>query len=249
MSTENISIRPYQASDAPQVQAVLFNVFASGRGSVAQVAAHQFLYRIVMITSYALSGCGFALLYYLPRWNTIAGWIGVLLSFFAPGVYIWLANLVSNSMKEFCEKALAKDMRDISQHYAAPGAFFVAVREADADKKNEDAAKVKEVVGFIGLEYQPDKKTHTAEVRRLAVARKYRRRGIARQLVDKALEHAASVRGLDFVEVGMMDIHPAAKRLFKSSGWEEKNITTEWTGFGESNVYHHRRAVETKKRR
>ncbi|KAF7353972.1 N-acetyltransferase domain-containing protein [Mycena venus] len=231
MASNDIYIRPYRPSDFPQVRDLFFEGFLTGRGSVATAATRQFLLKAPMIAGYFLSICGGTLLYYLPHWDNIAGILGVLL--FASGfaIYLIIGRAVNKGMKAFLENVLEADMRDISAYYATPAAFFVATRPVESDKKNEDAEKTEQVVGFVGLEYQPEKKTHTAEVRRMVVAPKYRRRGIAKRLVNILIEHAESVRGLDSIELGTNEFQPAARKLFEGLGWEFKGTDLEWAGF------------------
>ncbi|KAF8209513.1 acyl-CoA N-acyltransferase [Mycena galopus ATCC 62051] len=249
MASDDVQIRPYRASDFPQVRALLFEGFVTGKGSVATVNARAFLYKAPMIGGYFLAICGAILLYYLPHWDNLPGGVSIGLVASAFLIFFAIRRAIINGAIQFCEKILETDMKDISAHYAAPGAFFVAVQPAKSDKKNDEAEKGEDVLGFVGLEYKGDKKIHTAELRRMVVGSKYRRRGIAKRLVLAAIEHAESVRGLDSIELGTNEYQRGAKRLFESLDWEFKKTDLQRTGFGAATVFRLSRAVETKKRR
>ncbi|KAJ6500949.1 acyl-CoA N-acyltransferase [Mycena sanguinolenta] len=202
-----------------------------------------------MIAAYFFGLCGAALLYYLPHWDNVPGVIGVGLTASVFVVFFVLRRAIRKAMNEFCEKALATDMQDISAYYATPAGFFVAVQPTKSDKKNDDAEKGEEVLGFVALEYKPDKKTHTAELRRIVVGPKYRRRGVAKRLVGAVIEHAESVRGLDSIDLGTSEFQPAAKRLFQGLGWEFQKTDLQWLGFVDAMIMRFSKPVETKKRR
>lgn len=201
--------------------------------------------------------------------------MGFLLLAFGLGIFLALRYAIRNDLRSVCEKALESDMRDIAAHYAAPGAFLVAVRQAEGDKKNDDAEKGEEVLGFIGLgmlfslfffafpekiraatittefcaESPLDKKSHTAELRRLVVSPSHRRRALAKQLVSAAIAHAESVKGIDAIELSTSDFQRSARKLVEGLGWEFTKSHLQWTGVGDATVYRFRRAVEGKKRR
>ncbi|KAJ7235146.1 acyl-CoA N-acyltransferase [Mycena haematopus] len=249
MASDNVHIRPYHDSDYLQVRALLFEGFVDGKGSVAAVATRSFLWKSAMIGGYFLAICGGTLLYYLPHWDNVPGVISFFLVSSVFIIFLIIRRAIRNATDELCLKALTTDMRDISANYAAPAAFFVAVRPAQSDKKNDDAEKEEDILGFIGLEYKPEKKTHTAEVRRMVVGPKYRRRGIAKRLVNAIIEHAESVRGLDSIDLGTSEFEYPARRLFEGLGWEFKKTDLQWMGFVDATIMRFSRSVETKKRR
>ncbi|KAJ7302379.1 acyl-CoA N-acyltransferase [Mycena albidolilacea] len=248
-SASDVQIRPYRTSDFPQVRALLFQGFLTGKRSVASATLVSFLWSAPMFCSYFLSLCGGFLLYYLPRWDRLEGAMGFLLLAFGLGIYLALRYAIRNDLRSVCEKALESDMRDIAAHYATPGAFLVAVRQAEGDKKNDDAEKGEEVLGFIGLEPPLDKKSHTAELRRLVVSPSHRGRGLAKQLVSAAIAHAESIKGIDAIELSTSDFQRGARKLVEGLGWEFTKSHLQWTGVGDATVCRFRRAVEGKKRR
>ncbi|KAJ6479952.1 acyl-CoA N-acyltransferase [Mycena vitilis] len=165
------------------------------------------------------------------------------------GIAIFFATrmAITSAMKAFCERALAADMLDIEKHYAAPAAFFVAARPGEGDKKLDDAEKTEEVVGFVGLEYFPDKKSHIAEMRRMVVAAKHRRKGVATLLMNKVIAQAESIRGLDSIELGTSEFQPGARKLYEHLGWEFQRTTEEMAGILTAKIFRLQRAVESKR--
>ncbi|KAJ7896713.1 acyl-CoA N-acyltransferase [Mycena olivaceomarginata] len=218
-SASDVQIRPYRASDFPQVRALLFQGFLNGKRSVASATLVSYLWSAPMFCSYFLSLCGGFLLYYLPRWDRLEGAMGFLLLAFGLGIFLALRYAIRNDLRSVCEKALESDMRDIAAHYAAPGAFLG-----------------EEVLGFIGLESPLDKKSHTAELRRLVVSPSHRRRGLAKQLVSAAIAHVESVKGIDAIELSTSDFQRGVRKLVEGLGWEFTKSHLQWTGVGDATV-------------
>jgi ribosomal protein S18 acetylase RimI-like enzyme len=71
------------------------------------------------------------------------------------------------------------------------------------------------VVGMVGIEHRDDQ---TAELRRMAVDKAQRRKGIARQLLATAEAFSRS-RGYRRIVLSTSELQVAARRLYESSGY------------------------------
>ncbi|KAJ7890932.1 hypothetical protein B0H14DRAFT_2689127 [Mycena olivaceomarginata] len=213
----DIYIRQYRPSDFPQVRVLFLEGFVTGERSVLVAATRNVLMKAPVVAVYLLSICGAALLYSLSHWDSFTGCLAVLVA-----------------MKELCDQAFATDMRDISAYYAAPAGFF----------RDETAGE--EVLGFVGLEYQPEKTPHTAELRRMVVSPKYgppRYRQAARACAHRARRGCPR---LDCIELGTSEFQPAARRLYEGLGWELTRIDIQRAAFVTASMMRFRRPVETK---
>ncbi|KAJ7039850.1 acyl-CoA N-acyltransferase, partial [Mycena alexandri] len=180
---------------------------------------------------------------------------GLVLVLFGLGAFIALQMALTRSVREFCDKALAKDMRDIPDHYAA-GVFFVAVRPAPATAKPMEGAenlaegeKAEEVLGFVGLEYQSDKNSKSAEVRRLVVGPQHRRHGLASRLMLEVIKHGETIRGLQTIKLGVSQYQPAARKLYEKLGWERDGQSEAWEGIINIYIARYSRPVKSKSKK
>lgn len=78
-----------------------------------------------------------------------------------------------------------------------------------------------ELVGVIGI-YRDHhvKARHKMHIWGMYVAPKARRRGIARRLIEMALEHARSQSQVDWVNLGVSSTEPGARALYEGAGFE-----------------------------
>jgi putative acetyltransferase len=103
----------------------------------------------------------------------------------------------------YIERAIGEELGRIEEHYfkRAGQGFWVAVAGA--------------VVGMVGVERHDD---DAAELRRMAVAREHRRKGIARKLLAAA-EAFCSRQGYRRIVLSTSELQQAAARLYQSSGY------------------------------
>ncbi|KAJ6566941.1 RTA1 like protein-domain-containing protein [Mycena capillaripes] len=248
MTSDGVYIRQYRPADFPQVRALLFEGFVTSKGSVAVVAKWNFLLKAPSLIAYFLAGCGGVVLYSLPHWDNVAACMGALLLAMGIAIFVAIRRSITNAMKGFCEKALQADMLDIEKHYAPPAAFFVVARPVESDKKSDDGEKTEKVLGYVGLEYFPEKKTHTAEVRRMIVSKKHHRQGLATRLMEAVIAHAETIRGLDAIELGTSEFQYGARALYEKLGWEFQGSNIESAGILTASIHRFRRPVEKKRR-
>ncbi|KAJ7075285.1 acyl-CoA N-acyltransferase [Mycena belliarum] len=219
MALDGIYIRPYRPSDFPQIRALLFEGFVTSEGSVTAVATRRSLYKFPAPIAYLLGGVGLGVLARAEPWAWTSPMVavGVLLCAAPIALFTFIRRAIPRALIAFCESALAADMRDIPAHYGADG-FFVAAQPRD-DPKPGDAPQDEEVVGYVGLEYLPEKDAHTAEVRRMIVSAKYRRRGLGERLMRAVIARGETIPGLRSIELGTSEYQPGAQRLYERLGW------------------------------
>ncbi|KAJ7075284.1 acyl-CoA N-acyltransferase [Mycena belliarum] len=245
MALDRIYIRPYRPSDFPQIRALFFEGFVTSEGSVAVVATRRSFYKFPAPIAYLLGGVGLAVLR-LARaepwaWTSPMVAAGALLCAAPIAFFIFIRRAIPRALIAFCESALAADMRDIPAHYGADG-FFVAVQPRD-DPKPGEAPQDEEVVGYVGLEYLPEKDPHTAEVRRMVVSAKYRRRGLAERLMRAVIARGETIPGLRSIKLGTSEYQPSAQRLYERLGWVSAGGRTMRVGILLVYEYHFTRPV------
>ncbi|KAJ6532875.1 acyl-CoA N-acyltransferase [Mycena vulgaris] len=242
--SERIYIRQYRPSDFPQIRALLFEGFVTSQGSVALVAQRRFLIKPPSLIAYLLGGIGLGLLSRSRSWTSPTAGAGALLCAAGLALLTAIQRAIPKAMAAFCEQALAADMRDISAHYGAPAVFFVAAQPRDGTKEKAEATDgEEEVVGYVGLEYLPEKDPHTAEVRRMIVAAAHRRRGIAVRLMRAVITHGETIPGLRAIELGTSEYQDGARRLYEQLGWVVFHVETVWERLVSATIHHYRRPV------
>ncbi|KAJ7479481.1 acyl-CoA N-acyltransferase [Mycena latifolia] len=169
---------------------------------------------------------------------------GALLFTAGLALFAGIQRAIPRAMTKFCEDALAADMHDIATHYRAPAAFFVAALPRSASPGKYGAADdSEEVVGYVGLEYLPEKDPHTAEVRRMIVSAAHRRHGIGERLMRALIAHAEAIPGLRSIELGTSEYQPGAQRLYERLGWTLFHAERVWEGPVNVVIRHFRRPV------
>lgn len=97
-------------------------------------------------------------------------------------------------------------------------------RDIEAQLKNINAhflaaVSEKEVIGYLGIyEY-----FESCEMANLAVSAPYRRQGIARALVEKAIKNAV-FRGCDYITLEVRKSNAPALNLYHSMGFEQAGL-------------------------
>ncbi|KAJ7628497.1 acyl-CoA N-acyltransferase [Roridomyces roridus] len=224
MTSDNIYIRPYRPSDQPQVEKLLFEGFVTSKGSANYVARRRFLLKPPSLIAYFLIALGVGVGLGPVGGGIRDAWVGprrtlgTLLLTAGVSLFGAVQYSIPRAISEYCREALASDMRDIESHYRAPSAFFVAAARRGGVEEEE------EVVGYVGLDYVPEKDPTRAEVRRMIVSASYRRRGVAKTLIQALVAQAQSLRSngadeLRFLDLWLTEFQPAAQRLYEGLGW------------------------------
>ncbi|KAJ6467817.1 acyl-CoA N-acyltransferase [Mycena sanguinolenta] len=221
----DIIIRQFQTKDAEQVHALLVEGLVYGPESPRNVALWRNLRSRISCLAYfgwtvGLSSC---------FWSTnhvvrIAGGVLVLC---ATALFIYRRYSITKLFVHFCAIARATDMADIVRTYEVPvtvsadgikppqgpSAFWVAVIESP-DKSTS------EIVGYLGLDYHANPDPSSAELRRMIVSGRYRRRRIASLLMSAALAHACLHKPLlTSLELETTEFQPGARRLYENLGF------------------------------
>jgi len=138
----------------------------------------------------------------------------------------------SETFQTYVEQAIAEELGRIEEYYFCRDdqGFWVA----DAD----------DVVGMVGIEHREDQ---AAELRRMAVQRAQRRKGIARELLATAGAFSCD-RGYRRIVLSTSELQVAARRLYESSGYrlvrEEKNAAASHKSVGAGLTrYHYEKAL------
>lgn len=77
------------------------------------------------------------------------------------------------------------------------------------------------LVGSVGLYRDTHRKSsHKAHLWGMYVSPRYRRQGIAAELLSAALRHAASLPGVSWVHLGVSSAAPEALSLYRAAGFE-----------------------------
>ena len=111
---------------------------------------------------------------------------------------------IRRAVERYVEESLADDLAGVWSHYMEPLGSHLWVAEADGD-----------IIGMTGI--QPAG-PGVGEVRRMAVARRARRRGLARCLLYTA-ETWASAHGYVAMEATTTHLQAAALALYESVGY------------------------------
>ncbi|KAJ7221280.1 acyl-CoA N-acyltransferase [Mycena pura] len=224
MSSDGIYIRQYRPSDLPQIRDLLFEGFATSEGSIVDAGRRRAPFMRTSILAYLLGAAGLFLFSQSERRMSVATGVAALLCIAGIALFVAARREISHFVQQICEDALASDMRDITAHYCAPGGtFLVAARPyaCDKGKMYGDAQPEGEaILGYVGLEYLPEKNPETADVRRMIISAKYRRQGLATQLMRVIIAHSKTLPRLRYLTVGTSDLQPAARRLYQGLGWE-----------------------------
>ncbi|KAJ7082172.1 hypothetical protein C8R43DRAFT_1052457 [Mycena crocata] len=258
MAHDRIYIRQYRPSDLPQIRTLLFEGFVTSEDSVAVVAKRRFLFKGPSLVAYLLGSLGLGLIARSASWTSLAAGAGAALCAVGVGIFGYVQRGIPRAMVDFCENALATDMRDIAAHYCAPGAFFVAVQPRNVEQNDVDWPKGsgegdvdarEEVVGYVGLEYRPTSDAHQAEaeVRRMVVGAAHRRRGIAARLMRAVIAHGERVtaegHALQAIKLSTSEFQPGAQRLYEKLGWELARVQIRWDSIVRVSILHYRRPV------
>ena len=139
---------------------------------------------------------------------------------------------LSDAFQAYVEQAIAEELGRIPEYYLKreDQSFWVA----DADG----------VVGMVGIEHREDQ---TAELRRMAVEKAHRRKGIARELLATA-EAFCRRCGYARLVLSTSELQVAARRLYESSGYrlvrEERNAAASHKSVGAGLTrYHYEKAL------
>lgn len=139
---------------------------------------------------------------------------------------------LQREFSQYIEKAIGEELGNIDRYYLGRDGqgFWVA------DERG--------VVGMVGIERHA---SGTAEIRRMAVDARHRRRGIGRALLASAEEFCRR-HGYDRMILSTSELQPQARRLYESSGYrlvrEEQDAPASHKSVGAGFTrYHYEKAL------
>ncbi|KAF8191066.1 acyl-CoA N-acyltransferase [Mycena galopus ATCC 62051] len=171
-----------------------------------------------------LAGIGFMSTSSYINWLT-----GGALSLGSAASFFYARWCIKRWFMNFCATARETDMKNIVEAYGipftadglylpekqGPGGFWVAVLEIPERQTSE-------VVGYVGLDYRSNTDPTSAELRRMIVSPRHRRRRIGSLLMTALMDHARN-RGpplktleLETIQNGFQ---PGPLRLYESYGF------------------------------
>ncbi|KAJ7061673.1 hypothetical protein C8F01DRAFT_1138082 [Mycena amicta] len=237
LKATDIKIRPYLATDFPQIREHIFECFATGENSVGVLAKHHAPFTVPAFASYLLGGAGLFCVQQSQVGLGLQGstilhvlWltVGMLLITVGTKMFLLARHGIWDRMVALCEDALATDLSDIPKYYALPSIFLVAT-VCNGDSKEE------KLVGCGALQYNPLKDSTTAEIRRMLVHPSFRRHGIASCIIEAILTHMDTIQSNNqpcpqHLDLTTSDHQPDAQRLYQRFGWKviPGGRQTEW---------------------
>ena len=126
---------------------------------------------------------------------------------------------VEQEIETYIEDSLAGDLADIAGNYLQPGSNFWVADSGD------------QVIGMVGVQR---KDAATYELRRMAVDSRWRRRGVARKLLDTAETFARQQGYAGIVLSTITPLQPAIA-LYEGTGYK----LTGQSKYGEVTVLHY----------
>lgn len=117
------------------------------------------------------------------------------------------------ALKRYTDSCLNDDLARASVHYSKPPRRMWVLESRE-----------REIVAMAALDaHETD--SEAGLLRRLAVAPQFRRKGVARLLVQRT-EQLASRRGLSAMRLYVSELQPAARSLYESLGYREKQVSS-----------------------
>ncbi|KAF4615109.1 hypothetical protein D9613_003452 [Agrocybe pediades] len=216
---EEIRVRPYRITDAEKVRS-LFT--ASLVGEYHSPYAREMRAQLVAPISWATyATIGIGLLLRFRSSTERIRRAGVLLSGTSTLIFALHRLLFRYGLQKVVRQQLDGDLADIAKHYGveissdegwntARSGFWVAERLAMGLKP--------EAIGYVGLDDSTDPDPKVAELRRMIVSARYRRRGIALQLIRVLIQHARK-NSVERIFLRTSSYQIEAMKMYEHYGW------------------------------
>ncbi|KDR82122.1 hypothetical protein GALMADRAFT_240645 [Galerina marginata CBS 339.88] len=226
-----IRIRPYRYSDTEEIHELFRTSMTSGDGSPRRAAMRARWSSPLSYALYATTALGFLSYAWFP--SIYSRYIGLALSIFGLSTICIRLYSLHCAFIKFRQNALTGDLGNIADRYGmvpepqtekqnghdsdylvskSKNCFWVAeaVGELEGGKP--------EVVGYVGIDVNANSDETSAELRRLVVSPKCRRRGIAGQLIKVSIAHAR-LHNIKSIYLTTSAYHTSAIDLYRKFGW------------------------------
>ncbi|PPQ93367.1 hypothetical protein CVT25_014043 [Psilocybe cyanescens] len=245
-----IHVRPYRNSDFEETRKTFLDMLVGGRCTYLR-STHKHLkpsldespFTLAMqkqfttplsLISYSITLFGLLVLLFLA--NSVATRnIGIVLSLIGPSTFFYSRYTLRSVFNQYRERILTGDLADIGKHY-----HLVDTSLNGNGNGNGDVATSKgksgfwvaeavqqggkpEVVGCVGLDANTNKDETSAELRRLVISPKYRRRGIAQQLIRTVVQFAHE-HEIQSIFLTTSSYQQPAINMYKKLGFDLKEI-------------------------
>ncbi|KAF4615011.1 hypothetical protein D9613_003496 [Agrocybe pediades] len=238
-----IHVRPYRNSDLEAVRDLFYDSM-SGEGSPYYFAMRAQWTRPISLVTYACALIGMMLI--VRSGQPLMRKAGYGIVFISVLVFSAYRYSLRATFEDFLKRNLEGDFAHIPDTYDIEVVPLEEYRSkplgSDSAFKGRNGFWVAEtpsgdVVGCLGL----DSNTHnsnetTSELRHLVVSRKFRRRGIAQQLVTAAVEHAKEL-GTKTLFLTTSSYQRAALGLYQKLGWTKQEIRRVSVLFDNIDIY------------
>ncbi|KAF9555474.1 acyl-CoA N-acyltransferase [Agrocybe pediades] len=216
---EEIRVRPYRITDAEKIRSLFTASLVDEYHSPYSRAMQAQLVAPISWATYATIGIGLLLRFCSSRERMRRA--GVLLSVTGSLIFTLYRLLFRHGLQKVVRQQLDGDLADIAKHYGleisfgngqntARSGFWVAERFAKGLKP--------EVIGYVGFDDSTNPDPKVAELRRMIVSAKYRRRGIALQLIRALIQHARK-NGVERIFLSTSSYQIEAMKMYDYYGW------------------------------
>ncbi|KAJ7075281.1 acyl-CoA N-acyltransferase [Mycena belliarum] len=206
----DIIIRRFEPRDTAQLYALLDEGFVYGPESPANTALRRHLTSPMSLGLYSAFSLGLIGVY---RPEPVAQLGGLALCAATAALFAYMRRAIPRVFLAFCDVARTTDLADIRAHYTAPGAFWVAAIDSPDGKASE-------VVGCLGLDPRANADPTSAELRRMVVSPRHRRRRLGTLLMTAALAHAQRASPpLRTLDLETSVFQPGARKLYENHGF------------------------------
>ncbi|KDR82123.1 hypothetical protein GALMADRAFT_240646 [Galerina marginata CBS 339.88] len=226
----HIRIRPYRNSDSDQVRKLFQTTMTRDPDSPFTVAMRGQLSSPVSLAGYSLVGIG--LLTLVRSTTVLVKNLGIGMALIGGLSFIVYRYLIYSGFKGFLKKSLNGDLADISTTYGMKSLKVGGTNAGDlypagksgfwiAESYGENLEP--ELVGCVGLDFNTNPDETKAELRRMVVSSRHRRRGIAHLLLKAAVGHARK-NTIKSIYLTTSSFQSPAINMYKKLGWNVEGI-------------------------
>lgn len=191
-----VKIRSFEPGDEESVR----NIFACSMGAELRSS----IFSVFLSGALRFYSFPFAVFALLMAMLFESLWYSVLVCFAA---FISILVLVFLVHSRYVQTCLSKDLKAISHTYMGRRGAHMWVAECNGN-----------IVGMVALTPKHAIRETVAELKRMCVSLDFRRRGVAKKLLDQLLSHAKHC-GYEKVVLLTTTVHPAALKFYPKMGF------------------------------